>query len=61
MMLFPKHEKNYRSETDVFLTEFDRQYPEKSASQQAEITLYQKINRLRDQATTTNAVDLFDF
>ncbi len=60
-MIFPKHEKAYISETDRFLVAFDRQWPDKSASQLAEIARDQEISRLRDHAATTNAVDIFDF
>ena len=45
--------RNYISEIDQFLKEFDQQHPEKSASQQKEIAKHQRISALRDQAPIT--------
>lgn len=45
--------KNYVSELDRFLTEFDQQHPQKSLSQQQEITAYQKLFNQRDNKTNT--------
>lgn len=46
--MFKKQDKNFVSELDVFLHQFDQQHPEKSASQQAEIDKHQYIAKLRD-------------
>lgn len=40
---------NYVSEIDQFLQGFDQSHPEKSASQQKEISKYQRIYFLRDK------------
>lgn len=41
-------DKAYISEHDVFLHKFDKENPERSASQQKEINKHQKIHALRD-------------
>jgi len=53
--LFSKSNKNYVSEVTVFLKEFDKKHPELSASQQAEIKKYERINKLRDHAVEQNS------
>lgn len=42
--------KGYVSEIDLFLADFDKAHPKKSASQKAEITKFARIGKLRDQA-----------
>jgi len=42
---------NFISETDQFLAELDRQFPEKSESQQVVIKKYDRIIKLRDKDT----------
>lgn len=42
--------KNYVSDLDKFLREFDQQHPEPSASQQEEINKHKRIAALRDKA-----------
>ena len=59
-MIFKKQLKNFVSEIDLFLNEFDSAHPEKSLSQENEIAKYQKIAELRDKATPSKA-DPFDF
>ncbi len=44
----PKQDKQYVSDADKFLEAFDREHPEKSASQQAEIKKFKRLNKLRD-------------
>lgn len=46
--MFPKKFKNYVSDIDIFLKEFDETHS-KSESQLAEIQRYQRIYTLRDQ------------
>lgn len=41
-------QKNFVSELDQFLADFDTQHPEKSASQKASIKKHQRIAKLRD-------------
>ncbi len=41
-------EKNYVADIDKLLVEFDKEHPEKSASQQAEIAKHRRIAELRD-------------
>lgn len=60
-MIFKKLEKNYVSEIDRFLAEFDAAHPELSPSQQAEVALHQKIAQLRDKAENQTGGDPFDF
>ncbi len=43
-----KLNKNFKSNIDKFLEDFDRQYPKQSSSQQEEIKKYSRINQLRD-------------
>jgi len=43
-----KADKKYISETDSFLTQFDKKNPNKSASQQKEIENYQALYQQRD-------------
>jgi nitrate/nitrite-specific signal transduction histidine kinase len=45
--MFKKKIKNYISNIDIFLQEFDKKHP-KSESQLAEIQKYQKVFALRD-------------
>ena len=51
-----KFNKNFNSNIDKFLQDFDYQHPEKSFSQQQEIKKYSRITELRDipvsQSTT---------
>lgn len=47
-MLFPKQNKSFVSEIDIFLAEFDKQHPHRSKSQQQEIEKYRRIYALRD-------------
>ena len=49
-MNFTKCNKNFVSEIDQFLAEFDKRHPQQSPSQQYEIKKYERIARLRDQA-----------
>lgn len=49
-----KIDKHYVSPLDKFLTEFDKNNPAPSASQQHEINKYNRINRLRDDKTATD-------
>jgi hypothetical protein len=48
-----KSAKNYVSKVDEFLASFDQQHPQKSLSQQQEITAYQKLFSQRDNKTKT--------
>jgi hypothetical protein len=41
--------KDYVSDLDVFLGEFDQQHPTLSLTQQKEVTKYRRIYRLRDE------------
>lgn len=43
-----KADKKYISETDIFLTQFDKKNPNKSPSQQKEIENYQALYQQRD-------------
>ncbi|BBB15470.1 uncharacterized protein RVIR1_09970 [Candidatus Rickettsiella viridis] len=43
-----KADKKYISETDSFLTQFDKKNPNKSLSQQKEIENYQALYQQRD-------------
>ncbi|WP_218814534.1 CBU_0585 family protein [Rickettsiella endosymbiont of Dermanyssus gallinae] len=43
-----KADKKYISETDTFLTQFDKKNPSKSPSQQKEIENYQALYQQRD-------------
>ena len=43
-----KKDINHISELDRFLSELEQLHPEKSASQQAEITKHERIAKLRD-------------
>jgi hypothetical protein len=45
--------KNYLSEMDSFLQEFDRTHPKRSASQQKELKQATRIARLRDRVHHT--------
>ncbi|CAM4409778.1 MAG: hypothetical protein LEGION0398_MBIBDBAK_01236 [Legionellaceae bacterium] len=49
-MKFTKCNKNFISEIDLFLTDFDRQHPQPSSSQLSQIQLYQRIAQLRDKS-----------
>jgi hypothetical protein len=40
--------KNYVSDIDKFLWEFDEKHPDRSLSQQQEIKKYERVYRLRD-------------
>tara|TARA_B110000908_G_C9796381_1_gene246629 strand:+ start:182 stop:391 length:210 start_codon:yes stop_codon:yes gene_type:complete len=55
-----KHEidKAYVSEHDVFLHQFDKDHPEKSASQEKEIAKHQKLHALRDGVEVPAKVSL---
>lgn len=57
-----KIQRAYVSEIDQFLQQLDQKYPKKSKSQQKEITKYQRIYRLRDEAAseTNHKQDLWD-
>lgn len=46
--------KAYLSEAGQFLAELKQRYPQKSASQAAEIAKYQRISYLRDNAIFEN-------
>lgn len=50
-----KANKNYISETDRFLMNFDKKYPNKSESQQKEIKNYQTVFYQRDTKIRNNA------
>ena len=52
--MFNKKINNFISEPDKFLKKFDRQHPEKSASQQAEIAKHEHLAKLRDEQQSTN-------
>lgn len=43
-----KLNKNFRSNIDKFLEEFDKKHPDRSASQQQEMKKYKRIYELRD-------------
>jgi|LakMenEpi05May12_1017382.scaffolds.fasta_scaffold53492_1 hypothetical protein len=53
--MFRKKFKNYISDIDVYIQEFDRKHP-KSESQLAEIQKYQRIFTLRDNPIADNIV-----
>ena len=44
----PKINRKFVSDIDQFLVEFDKTYPQKSASQLEEIKKYEKVFKLRD-------------
>lgn len=46
-----KLNKQFQSELDQFLTEFDQQFPRHSASQQTEIKKQSILSQMRDNAT----------
>lgn len=48
-MIFSKCKKNFVSEIDQFLAEFDKHNPQKSPSQEFEIAKYERVGRLRDK------------
>lgn len=50
--------KNYISDEDVFLREFDRDHPERSVSIQKEIAKHQRIQQLRDNDCTASQLVL---
>lgn len=50
MSWFKKLYKNYVSEIDLFLQEFDRKHPQKSYSQLDQIKQFRRIYYLRDVA-----------
>ncbi len=52
-------DKAYVSEHDVFLHQFDKDNPDRSASQQKEITKHQKIHALRDGEAVPAQASLF--
>lgn len=52
---FKPANKSYVSDLDKFLVTFDTENPQQSPSQQAEIKKYERIGRLRDQASQTTA------
>jgi hypothetical protein len=60
-MLFNKQLKNYVSEIDHFLNDFNAKHPELSVSQKAEVIKDQKIAQLRDKAESVLLKDPFDF
>jgi hypothetical protein len=41
--------RNYVSDLDQFLQEFNQQHPQLSQTQQQEVTKYRRIYRLRDE------------
>jgi nitrate/nitrite-specific signal transduction histidine kinase len=51
--MFKKKIKNYISNIDIFLQEFDKKHP-KSESQLAEIQKYQRVFALRDNPIADN-------
>jgi len=59
-MTFKKQLKNYVSEIDLFLAEFDAKQP-LSPSQREEIALHAKIARQRDKTESSEKQDPFDF
>lgn len=54
-----KIDKFYISEHDIFLHEFDKNNPEKSNSQQAEINKHAKLHALRDGVELDNKSSIF--
>lgn len=50
-----KADKKHISETDMFLTQFDQKYPNKSQSQQKEIENYQTVFYQRDIKIINNS------
>jgi hypothetical protein len=55
--MLKKMNKNYVSEVDQFLTEFDKKNPQKSASQLKEQKEYARIGELRDKKSVTGRKD----
>ena len=53
--MFKKLEKNYVSEVDKLLQDFDAKQEQKTASQLAEIAKHQRIAALRDDVTENSA------
>lgn len=49
--------RQFVSEIDDFLTEFDQSHPEKSLSQQKEIAKHARIAQLRDGTSPVNPVE----
>lgn len=54
--MMKKINTSYVSPLDEFMAEFNRQHPEKSASQEKEIKKYNRISRLRDDETAQDPV-----
>jgi hypothetical protein len=50
-MYIKEKQMSYVSDIDMFLQEYDKKNPELSKSQQKEIAKFQRIYRLRDDAT----------
>lgn len=55
-----KINRSYVSDIDQFLASFDREHPEKSASQTKEITKHARIHQLRDDPHVAEEKDIWD-
>ncbi len=51
-MYIKEKQTSYVSDIDLFLLDYDKKHPELSTSQQKEIAKFQRIYRLRDDATS---------
>lgn len=60
-MKITKKVTDFVSEIDQFLSEFDHKHPQKSLSQQKEMTTYRRIYYLRDVADRSDDKQLSDW
>lgn len=58
--LFAKCDKQFISDIDRFLAEFDAKNPQRSESQQREITKFSRIFQWRDMLTEKSASEMQD-